>query len=74
MLLCHGCHSLVSANQDDDEDSAAVDDKVTGDPIEVAALEGIEWTWNAKSSTATPVSTKRMRPMAQWKDYSLKIR
>ena len=49
-LILAGCHSLVSANQDNEKES----EKVTGDPIEVAALEGIQWSWNARSSTATP--------------------
>lgn len=60
-LVLAGCHSLVSANQDDDGegDKSAVDEKVTGDPIEVAALEGIKWSWNARTSAATPGTYQR---------------
>jgi len=27
---------------------------LTGDPIEIAAIEGVKWSWNHESSTATP--------------------
>ena len=30
--------------------------QLVGDPIELASLQGVEWTWDAVSSTASPVS------------------
>lgn len=34
---------------------------IVGDPIELAALKGIEWTWDAATSTATPGSWCEIR-------------
>merc|ERR1711975_83875 len=38
-----GCHSLIE-----------VDNKAIGDPIEVAALAGIGWSYTPNTSTASP--------------------
>mmetsp|Transcript_91496 Transcript_91496/g.261977 ORF Transcript_91496/g.261977 Transcript_91496/m.261977 type:complete len:1471 (+) Transcript_91496:72-4484(+) len=43
-LVLAACHSLV-----------AVEGKLAGDPIEVAALEGVGWMYDADAETATPV-------------------
>ena len=43
-LVLAACHSLV-----------AVEGKLAGDPIEVAALEGVGWTYDAEAETAKPV-------------------
>ena len=45
-IVLAGCHSLIA-----DDDNG---DKVVGDPIEVAALNGVHWRWEAESSTARP--------------------
>mmetsp|Transcript_7558 Transcript_7558/g.19198 ORF Transcript_7558/g.19198 Transcript_7558/m.19198 type:complete len:1480 (-) Transcript_7558:51-4490(-) len=44
-LILAACHSLV-----------AVEGKLTGDPIEVAALEGVGWRYDADSEIAKPVT------------------
>mmetsp|Transcript_44325 Transcript_44325/g.73934 ORF Transcript_44325/g.73934 Transcript_44325/m.73934 type:complete len:1591 (+) Transcript_44325:133-4905(+) len=46
-MVLAGCHSLVSV-----EGAGLV-----GDPIELAAIKGVEWTYNPKTSTSTPGST-----------------
>jgi cation-transporting ATPase 13A1 len=43
-LVLAACHSLV-----------AVDEKLAGDPIEMAALQGVGWTYDAEVETATPI-------------------
>ncbi|GAB5364809.1 hypothetical protein AAMO2058_001002200 [Amorphochlora amoebiformis] len=47
-MVLAGCHSLVSV-----EGAGLV-----GDPIELAAIQGIEWSYEPKNSTATPGAFK----------------
>lgn len=42
-VVLAGCHSLIE-----------VDNKLLGDPIEVAALRGISWSYQPSTSTASP--------------------
>ena len=42
-LVLSSCHSLVS-----------VDGKLVGDPIELSALMGVEWNFDAKTNTSRP--------------------
>jgi len=42
-LVLSSCHSIVS-----------VDDKLVGDPIELSALMGVEWNFDAKTNTSRP--------------------
>eukprot|EP01059_Diplonema_ambulator_P037534 TRINITY_DN9975_c0_g1_i2.p1 TRINITY_DN9975_c0_g1~~TRINITY_DN9975_c0_g1_i2.p1 ORF type:complete len:1448 (+),score=544.92 TRINITY_DN9975_c0_g1_i2:47-4390(+) len=44
-IILAGCHSLVASG--DDETS------IVGDPIEVAAIRGIEWRYDVKKQTAS---------------------
>jgi len=63
-IVLAACHSLVvveEAQDDDDDDtpnpntsSKRAGPQLVGDPIELAAIKGVEWTWNAITSTATP--------------------
>lgn len=46
-----GCHSLLE-----------VGDKITGDPIETAALRAIGWDYDHKTSTSFPVFGPRQQP------------
>lgn len=46
-LVLAACHSLV-----------LVDGKLTGDPIEVAALQGIGWSFDSQAETASPQATQ----------------
>ncbi|CAJ1410917.1 unnamed protein product [Effrenium voratum] len=46
-LVLAACHSLVQ-----------VDGNLSGDPIEVAALEGIGWSYDSQAETASPHSQK----------------
>lgn len=50
-LVLAACHSLVELKEG--EGSLQVT-KVIGDPIELAALKGVEWKYNASSQVATP--------------------
>ncbi|CAE7413510.1 PDR2 [Symbiodinium pilosum] len=45
-LVLAACHSLVQ-----------VDGKLTGDPIEVAALQGVGWSYDSQEEVATPAPT-----------------
>jgi cation-transporting ATPase 13A1 len=47
-LVLAACHSLVELNE---EGSTK---QVIGDPIELAALKGVEWKYNASTQVATP--------------------
>eukprot|EP01060_Flectonema_neradi_P039572 TRINITY_DN875_c3_g1_i1.p1 TRINITY_DN875_c3_g1~~TRINITY_DN875_c3_g1_i1.p1 ORF type:complete len:1474 (+),score=380.10 TRINITY_DN875_c3_g1_i1:61-4482(+) len=44
-IILGGCHSLVALD-------GTSGDKIVGDPIEVAALRGVEWRYDAKEQTA----------------------
>ncbi|CAK9047768.1 Endoplasmic reticulum transmembrane helix translocase (Complexed with DOR1 protein 1) (Endoplasmic reticulum P5A-ATPase) (Sensitivity to the P.farinosa killer toxin protein 1) [Durusdinium trenchii] len=46
-LVLAACHSLV-----------LIDGKLTGDPIEVAALQGIGWSFDSQAETASPQTTQ----------------
>ena len=36
---------------------------IAGDPIEMAALEGVEWSWDGPTSTASPGTwTSKLQP------------
>jgi cation-transporting ATPase 13A1 len=61
--------SSTSAGDEDDavgENDVGVEAQATpqhtlvGDPIELAAIKGVEWTWDAENSTATPGSWQTM--------------
>lgn len=47
-LVLAACHSLV-----------LVDGKLTGDPIEDAALKGIGWSFDSQTETASPQDSKQ---------------
>ena len=44
-IILGGCHSLVALD-------GSSGDKIVGDPIEVAALRGVDWRYDAKEQTA----------------------
>jgi manganese-transporting P-type ATPase len=50
-LVLAACHSLVELVEGE---GANATKKVIGDPIELAALKGIEWKYNASTQIATP--------------------
>jgi manganese-transporting P-type ATPase len=47
-MILAGCHSLVEVEGIDGETTLA------GDPIELAAIKGVEWDWNSSKGAATP--------------------
>ncbi|KAI9009243.1 hypothetical protein DFJ74DRAFT_687468 [Hyaloraphidium curvatum] len=51
------------AKKDDQPAKAAAREHLAGDPIELAALKGVEWTWDHASSAATP-GVFRLRELA----------
>lgn len=53
-IILAACHSLVVVEDDSAASGSAQNSNLVGDPIEVAAIKGVEWSWDAKSSTATP--------------------
>jgi cation-transporting ATPase 13A1 len=54
-LVLAGCHSLLE-----------IDGKILGDPIEVAALQAIDWVYTPGNATAAP-GTKRPAAERPWK-------
>jgi cation-transporting ATPase 13A1 len=48
-----GCHSLLSASNNPAADNKKAQ-QLVGDPIEIAALKGIEWKYDVNTQTATP--------------------
>jgi cation-transporting ATPase 13A1 len=54
-LVLAGCHSLLE-----------IDGKILGDPIEVAALQAIDWVYTPSTATAAP-GTKRAAGSRPWK-------
>eukprot|EP00595_Chromulina_sp_UTEXLB2642_P002743 CAMPEP_0196764326 /NCGR_PEP_ID=MMETSP1095-20130614/5890_1 /TAXON_ID=96789 ORGANISM="Chromulina nebulosa, Strain UTEXLB2642" /NCGR_SAMPLE_ID=MMETSP1095 /ASSEMBLY_ACC=CAM_ASM_000446 /LENGTH=970 /DNA_ID=CAMNT_0042119611 /DNA_START=388 /DNA_END=3297 /DNA_ORIENTATION=+ len=50
-LILAACHSLVEVENESEPGSSK---QLVGDPIEVAALQGVKWTYNGQTSTATP--------------------
>ena len=69
-LILGTCHSLVEVIDDGGdskkENSSGGDTKpsVIGDPIEIAALKGVEWRYDASSQVATP---------GNWQEYQKPI-
>jgi cation-transporting ATPase 13A1 len=63
-LVLAACHSLVVVDEKPQtKDEAKVEGSnngyvptLVGDPIEVAAMKGVEWSWDADTSTASPGS------------------
>jgi manganese-transporting P-type ATPase len=62
-MILASCHSLVMVQENSaapgttpENSPPATDVKysIVGDPIEVAALHGVEWSWDGNSSTASP--------------------
>jgi len=53
-VVLSGCHSLIE-----------VDGKLLGDPIEVASLKGICWSYEPGSSTATPTAWRAKEQLLQ---------
>lgn len=62
-IVLAACHSLVAVEQAGSKDKDKEKDKekekqrepvLAGDPIEVAALKGVEWSWDHATSCATP--------------------
>ncbi len=53
-----GCHALLSASHarsgGDAKKGAEQQQQLVGDPIEIAALKGIEWKYDVSTQTATP--------------------
>ena len=47
-MILAACHSLVAVESDNGEST------LTGDPIELAALKGVEWHWDSATATAQP--------------------
>jgi len=47
-MILAACHSLVAVEGDSGETNLA------GDPIELAALKGVEWHWDSTTATAQP--------------------
>ncbi len=58
-IILAACHSLVVVDEGKSNEAGNTNDNaaVVGDPIEVAAIKGVEWGWNAASSTAYPGAT-----------------
>ena len=58
-IILAACHSLVVVEENKDNNAGSTSDSsgVVGDPIEVAAIKGVEWGWNAATSTAYPGAT-----------------
>ncbi|CAJ1358711.1 unnamed protein product [Effrenium voratum] len=58
-VVLSGCHSLIE-----------VDKKLLGDPIEVAALRGIGWSYQPSTSTASPTNWRAKElTIASKKEY-----
>jgi len=53
-VILAACHSLVVVEDDITASGVVNSSNLVGDPIEVAAIKGVEWSWDASSSTATP--------------------
>ena len=47
-IILAGCHSLVEVEGDNGQKN------LEGDPIELAAIKGVEWHWDAQTATAQP--------------------
>ncbi len=58
-IILAACHSLVVVEETNESNAGNTSDSstVVGDPIEVAAIKGVEWGWNAATSTAYPGAT-----------------
>jgi cation-transporting ATPase 13A1 len=60
-LVLAACHSLVVVDDKPTGEAAANHTPaLVGDPIEVAAMKGVEWSWDAETSTATPGSIQTL--------------
>lgn len=53
-IILAACHSLVQIDVGNDKDKEGGDSNLVGDPIELAAMKGVEWRWEANTSTAKP--------------------
>lgn len=64
-MILAACHSLVVLDDDNQEATTAAaageerlkppnTNNLTGDPIELAAIRAIEWSWDGLTSTASP--------------------
>jgi cation-transporting ATPase 13A1 len=56
-VVLAGCHSLVAAEDEvgsEGDNNSSGSKAVVGDPIEVAAMQGVRWRWDAEASTARP--------------------
>lgn len=69
-MVLAACHSLVVINQPlpsqstPSSASAIAEGNLVGDPIEVAAIKGVEWTWHGGTSTATPGNWQSLQATA----------
>lgn len=54
-MVLAACHSLIII-EDVSDKSPEGSGNLIGDPIEMAALKGVEWSWDGATSTATPGS------------------
>lgn len=68
-LILAACHSLVVIEDDDDEQEESKSTEngqpnLVGDPIELSAIRGIEWSWDGKTSTAKPDGTFKRQTAA----------
>jgi cation-transporting ATPase 13A1 len=53
-IILAACHSLVQIDTGNDKDKQENNSNLVGDPIELAAMKGVEWRWEATTSTAKP--------------------
>jgi magnesium-transporting ATPase (P-type) len=59
-MVLAACHSLIALEEDTGDKGAEGGNasiggsNLIGDPIEMAALKGVEWSWDGLTSTATP--------------------
>ncbi|RYG68159.1 hypothetical protein EON64_05810 [archaeon] len=54
-LILAACHSLVALKDDDNRGNGGPSEStLIGDPIELAAMKALDWSWDGETSTASP--------------------
>ena len=72
-MILSSCHSLIvlqtqqqpQANPENPTEAApspvvSNSNEIVGDPIELASLEGVEWSWDGATSTCNPGNTQKL--------------
>eukprot|EP01036_Dinobryon_divergens_P026985 gene26985-35690_t len=64
-MILAACHSLVVVEEDEAQDGEDRAVNLVGDPIEVAAIRGIDWSWDGRRSAATPDGAFKRQQLAK---------